>query len=74
LKGWTTLGLVDSDILVAWNNRIATLMGVYGPSGSSTYRLSIVPSKAPFTVRSVTSMQIAPTLGVQRRRNIGIGV
>lgn len=74
LKGWTTLGLVNSDILVAWNNRIATLMGVYGPTGSSNYRLQVCPSKAPFSVRAVTSMQIAPTLGVQRRRNIGIGV
>ncbi|HEY9758858.1 MAG TPA: hypothetical protein V6C97_27060 [Oculatellaceae cyanobacterium] len=74
LKGWTTNGLVDSDIIVSWNSTIANLMGVYGPGGSGNYRLTICPSKAPFSTREVTSMQVAPTLGVQRRRNIGIGV
>lgn len=74
MKGWTQNGLVISSQIVAWDATIANLMGVYGPSGSSVYRLTIVPSKAPFSTREVTSMQIAPTLGTQRRRNIGVGV
>lgn len=74
LKGWTKNGLVTDTIINSWNNRFITLMGVYGPSGSSNYRLQICPSKPPFQLRAVTSLQLAPTLGTQRRRNIGIGV
>lgn len=74
LKGWTKNGLMTAAQITSWNARIATLMETYGPNGSSVYRLTIVPSKPPYSSREVTSMQIAPTLGVQRRRNIGIGV
>jgi hypothetical protein len=74
MKGWTTEGIVDDDVQVAWNNNIATLMATYGPGGSSPFRLTICPSKPPFSTREVTSMQVAPTLGIQRRRNIGVGV
>lgn len=74
MKGWTTNGLVDDDVIVAWNNNIANLMGSYGPNGSTPYRLTIVPNKAPFSTREVVAMQVAPTLGLQRRRNIGIGI
>lgn len=74
LKGWTTNGLVTDAIITAWNNRFATLMGAYGPGGSTNYRLVLCPSKPPFATRAVTSIQLAPTLGVQRRRNIGIGI
>lgn len=74
LKGWTTNGLVTQAQLDVWATRISTLMGIYGPNGSSNYRLTICPHKAPFNINDVTSMQIASKLGVQRRRNIGIGV
>lgn len=74
LKGWTHNGLVDESQINLWNITIGALMGVYGPNGSSPYRLTIVPQKPPFTTNEVTTMQVAPTLGVQRRRNIGIGV
>lgn len=74
LKGWTINGLVTESQILGWDQTIANLMAVYGPNGSSSYRLTIVPSKPPFDTREVVSMQIAPALGVQRRRNIGIGV
>lgn len=74
MKGWTVNGLVIAAQITAWDVTIATLMGLYGPNHTSPYQLTIVPSKAPFSTREVTSMQIAPTLGTQRRRNIGIGV
>lgn len=74
MKGWTENGLVTQTMIVSWNNRIANLLGIYGPGGSSNYRLEICPSKPPFNNTSVTSMQIGPKLGTQRRRNIGVGI
>lgn len=74
LKGWTKNGLVTDAIINAWNARFATLLGIYGPGGSSVYDLVLCPPKPPFARREVTSIQLAPTLGTQRRRNIGIGV
>jgi hypothetical protein len=74
LKGWTTNGLVTQDRINAWNLEIVDIMQAHGPGGTSDFKLGVCPSKAPFNFKPVTSMQIAPTLGVQRRRNIGIGV
>lgn len=74
LKGWTTNGLVDQDVIDEWNFQIANILGAYGPGGSTNYRLTLCPHSAPFTNRDVTSIQVAPSLGVQRRRNIGVGV
>lgn len=74
MKGWTKNGLVIAAQITGWDNLIVQMMDVYGPNHTSDYQLTIVPGKAPFSTREVTSMQIAPTLGTQRRRNIGIGV
>ena len=74
LKGWTTLGLVNGDIINAWNAVATTLLGFWGPNGTSVFTLVLCPNKPPFNTIPVVSMQVAPTLGVQRRRNIGIGV
>lgn len=73
-KGWTTNGLVDADVITSFNNRFATILGQFGLGGASAFDLVVLPHNPPFSVRNVTSMQLAPTLGVQRRRNIGIGV
>ena len=74
MKGWTKNGLVIDSQLTAWGVRITNLLARYGPQGSTTYRLVICPSKAPFSTRAVTTMQLAPKLGTQRRRNIGVGI
>jgi hypothetical protein len=69
-----TLGIIGSATIVAAQNRFVQIMGVYGPSGSSTFRLCIVPKNPPFTTTDVVSMDINPVVCVQRRRNIGVGV
>lgn len=52
---------------------LATLMARYGPGGSSNLRLGIL-NRATKTLTPVTGMTLRPIPGVQRRRNIGIGV
>lgn len=74
MKGHVVNGFITSDQNTAINVRLANLMAVFGPTGSSTFDLHISNSKAPFDFKQVTSMSLAPTTGTQRRRNIGIGV
>lgn len=74
LKGWTVNGFVHPDNINSWNNRFQNIMAVFGPGGSSLARLGVCNHRAPFVFHEVTSLQIAPTLGVQRRRNIGVGL
>jgi hypothetical protein len=74
LKGWYVNGVVTAATITRWQLVINQLMGSYGPTGNRPYKLCIVPSKPPVEHRDVTTMSIAPTLGVQRRRNIGVGI
>lgn len=50
-----------------------TLMAHYGPEGSSDLRLGIL-NRATKQLTFVTGMQLRTVPGVQRRRNIGIGI
>lgn len=52
---------------------LATLMARYGPGGTSNLRLSIL-NRSNNTLIPVTGMQLRTVPGVQRRRNIGIGI
>lgn len=70
----TAQGLLIPDAVTSRRTQQNIIMGVFGPSGTSTFRLVICPSKPPFNTVAVTRMDIAPTLGSQRRRNIGIGM
>lgn len=70
----TAQGLLNPAAVTTRRNRQETIMSIFGPNGTSTFRLVICPSKPPFNVVPVTSMSIAPTLGTQRRRNIGRGM
>lgn len=70
----TAQGLLSAAAVSTRRARQETILGVFGPNGTSTFRLVICPSKPPFNVVPVTSMSISPTLGTQRRRNIGRGM
>ena len=72
LKGWFENGLVTANIINSWNNVFAQIMGNTG-WGSSPY-VPCVGDKNATVYHPITSMQLAPTLGHQRRRNIGVGV
>ena len=74
LKGWTDKGFVISDVINAWNVQLEGIMEAYGANGTSDFDLVVCNKTAPFSAKTVTNIQLAPTLGVQRRRNIGVGV
>ena len=73
LKGWFENGLVTAAIINSWNNVFAQIMGTTG-FGSSPYTPCVGNKTPPFSFFAVQTMQLAPTLGHQRRRNIGVGV
>ena len=73
LHGLTLNGFVRAENITSWNNRFVNVMAAFGPGGSSPFRLGVCNSKPPFVFHDVTSIQLAPTLGAQRRRNIGVG-
>lgn len=73
-QGVSSKGLILSPTLIEWQNRCANILGVFGPSGTSSFRLVICPPRPPFSTVSVVNMSIAPIWGHQRRRNIGIGI
>lgn len=72
LKGWTKSGLVIASQITAWNTTIANILGNTG-FGSSPYFPSVMDHAGTASF-AITSMQVAPTLGHQRRRGIGVGV
>lgn len=74
LAGFTDKGFVTSDQIVAFNTRIAFIMEVFGPGGSSDFKLGVCNKNPPFAFKEVTSMQVAPVTGCQRRRNVGVGI
>jgi len=71
---FSTNGIINAASITTWRNFQNNILATYGPSGSSTFRLVICPSKPPFNTVEVTTMDIAPTWGTQRRRNIGRGI
>ena len=67
-------GLVSNTTVTAWNSRLATILSVFGPSGTSDFRLVILPRNNPQGALDVVNMSLAPTEGTQRRRNVGVGI
>lgn len=65
-----------------WTTITGLLMGEYGPSGSNTHLQIGIYSRSiggfnPFTVagwQPITSFDIQPVFGNQRRRRVGIGI
>lgn len=68
-------GAFTSGYLTQWNdNFITPVMARYGPSGSHNLNLMLranLPDGAILV--PIISLQVRPILGVQRRRNIGVG-
>lgn len=74
LNGVTDFGLLNQSTLNFWSPRLADIMAAFGPGGTSTFRLGVGPKvNTTANFKEVINLQMAPTLGSQRRRNIGIG-
>jgi hypothetical protein len=72
MKGWFRNGLVTAEIIQSWNTQIALIMGNTG-WGSSPF-VPVVTDKNFTVSHPIVAMQVASTLGHQRRRNIGVGI
>lgn len=70
----TDKGIIKSDIITSWGNHIATLVGQYCNTGVSEFRLVVNPHTNVDQSKEVTSITLNPIEGIQRRRNIGVGI
>jgi len=68
-----TNGIVTAAVLTAWVNSLNILKGFYGPSGTSQIRL-VVKEKSNNTFNLMTDLICRQYVGVQRRRNYGVGI
>ena len=66
-------GIATAPAQTAFNDIFAQVLGNTG-FGSSIFKLAVGKKTAPHDLVEVDSMQLAPTAGHQRRRNIGIGI
>lgn len=74
-SGTLVAGFWRSDLVNSWELRLATVMESFGPGGSSVFRLGIAPkTNSTANWLEVVQLQLAPTSGTQRRRNIGVGI
>lgn len=53
---------------------IPAIMGRYGPTGVSPLILGVCSREDPTDIKGVESIAVASYMGVQRRRNIGVGI
>lgn len=53
---------------------IPALMARYGPAGDSPLILGVASRDDPTDIKGVESIAVASYMGVQRRRNIGVGI
>jgi hypothetical protein len=68
-------GFVGSSELGFYNQFIGAMMAAYGPGGSEPFRLGVTRKVSPSAnFLDAVSMDVSPTLGVQRRRNMGVGI
>lgn len=70
--GATQFGLIQAFEIDNWNNRLAELAPLYLGNASSGCNL-IIHNGPESPDREVTTWQMRQILGVQRRRNIGVG-
>jgi len=66
-------GILLPAVTTNWQTWLTQITNRYCLAGS-TYRLGVCPRAAPQDFKSAISVSLSPKAGVQRRRNIGVGV
>lgn len=67
-------GILSSAAITAWNTVLASIMAVWGPSGSSNFDLGVQNGSESDDFHAVTALTLNPIPRVQRRRNLGVGI
>lgn len=68
-----TNGIVTAAVITAWNTTLATMKARFAEGGTSALTL-VLKEKNAQVYHPVTDMIIRQYLGVQRRRNYGVGI
>ena len=75
LPGQMQAGFWQASTVQAWFNITNAVMEAYGPGGTSPFRLGIAPKvNSTANFKEAVSLQLGPLPGVQRRRQVGIGI
>lgn len=77
-----SVNIINASYATLAGTAVSNIMGQYGPSGTDTHLQLGLYSKtiggsSPFTVagwQPVTSIDVQPILGAQRRRRVGVGI
>lgn len=73
--GTSTNGFITQSLIDQWNISRGVWLGKWGPTGTSTFRLGITRRVNPgANFNQVQDIKVSTTWGIQRRRNIGIGI
>lgn len=72
--GLTDKGVWTAALLNLAGPKMAEIFDRYKLDGPGPLTLGVCKQNTPGSFHSVTSLQVAPVPGVQRRRNIGVGI
>jgi hypothetical protein len=70
----TDFGVFKSAIASTWATHLANCVALYGPGGSSAFRLGVHGRLASAPFYDMVNLVLNPVEGLQRRRNIGVGI
>lgn len=70
----TDFGFVKSSILSTWATKFTAILAAFGAGGTSAFRLGVNPHTETDDFKLCVSLSLNPVEGVQRRRNIGVGI
>jgi hypothetical protein len=72
--GTFAAGVLSSSAITALSPILAQLTAGFITSGGTGFSVGIAPRNSPVDFHLADRFEVAPTSGVQRRRNIGIGI
>jgi hypothetical protein len=67
-------GRVEPNAQIVFNGAATNLLARYGPSASSAFSLKVVPRSDPSAHKQVINILARGVFGIQRKRNIGVGI
>lgn len=71
---FTSFGVIKATILSTWATHLTNIVNAFGPSGSTDWSLGVNAHNETDDFHAMQSLSINPVEGIQRRRNIGIGI
>jgi hypothetical protein len=75
IHGATVLnGIYETNAFAAFNTKAGLLQSRYKSGGTGPMTLGVMPPKQPGSFTAMSELRVMPTFGIQRRRNIGVGV